>query len=292
MSRKLKFSKEEIQIAVSSSRSLSEAVRVLRENKILTKGANHKTIKSYIKKYNIDTQHFYGKGWLKGKTHSFKSKNHKSFSDILIESSDYLVTSSLKKKLLKHGLLENKCYIKQCPLNESNQWIGSKIVFHLDHINGISDDNRIENLRLLCPNCHSQTSTYVGKNKGVFKEEKEKTNSVIIRPIIAVGASPKSIDIKYHCKCGKEIKKRHKFCLACYKEILANRYKNVPKQTKINWPSKEELFEMVWKESSSQLSKKLGVSDTAIKKQCRKYGIEKPPRGYWAKQKSLQDKVT
>ena len=68
--------------------------------------------------------------------------------------------TSLKKRILRAGLLKNECYI--CGLKE---WLNKPIVLQLDHINGNNKDNRIENLRLLCPNCHSQTSTWCGKNK-------------------------------------------------------------------------------------------------------------------------------
>ena len=69
----------------------------------------------------------------------------------------------LKQKLLKENLIENKCAI--CGINE---WLGQPIVLQLHHINGDNTDNRIENLQLLCPNCHSQTDNYCGNaNKNV-----------------------------------------------------------------------------------------------------------------------------
>ena len=79
---------------------------------------------------------------------------------------------ALKSRLLITGLKENKCEI--CGITK---WNGNSLVIHLDHINGINNDNRLENLRMLCPNCHSQTSTYTGKNKN-------KTESVSDEDII------------------------------------------------------------------------------------------------------------
>ncbi len=66
----------------------------------------------------------------------------------------------IKKRLLQDGILENVC--SECGLRD--YWNDKPIVMHLDHINGVNNDNRITNLRMLCPNCHSQQETYAGRN--------------------------------------------------------------------------------------------------------------------------------
>jgi hypothetical protein len=66
---------------------------------------------------------------------------------------------NIKHRLIRAGLLENRC--EQCGLTE---WQGKPLTAHIDHINGIKSDHRLENLRMLCPNCHSQTDTYSGHN--------------------------------------------------------------------------------------------------------------------------------
>lgn len=80
-------------------------------------------------------------------------------SDLLVENRTQTSRTHLKMRLIREGLLQEQCY--ECGLIE---WRGIKLSLHLDHINGKAKDNRIENLRLLCPNCHSLTTTYAGKN--------------------------------------------------------------------------------------------------------------------------------
>jgi hypothetical protein len=74
--------------------------------------------------------------------------------------------STVKRHLLKAGILFNVC--EECGLDE---WRGKSISIQVDHRNGIRDDHRIENLRMLCPNCHSQTDTFGARNRGRNKTE-------------------------------------------------------------------------------------------------------------------------
>jgi hypothetical protein len=91
-----------------------------------------------------------------------------SLEDLLVENRKQTNRGYLKARLLKEGLLENKCYGINCNITDS--WLGKPLVLQLEHINGHNKDNRIENLCLLCPNCHSQTPTFAGKscNKNKF----------------------------------------------------------------------------------------------------------------------------
>ena len=98
---------------------------------------------------------------------TISEKNHKkgnpkySLEEILIENSSYTNRTRLKIRLLKEHLIEYKCAI----CGNKGEWNNQPLTLQLDHINGINNDNRIENLRFLCPNCHSQTETYSGRNK-------------------------------------------------------------------------------------------------------------------------------
>lgn len=84
-----------------------------------------------------------------------------SLEELLVKNCPYTNTTQIKKKLLELGLLKYQC---ACCGN-TGEWNGKPLRLQMDHINGDHFDNRIENLRILCPNCHSQTETYGGKNK-------------------------------------------------------------------------------------------------------------------------------
>jgi hypothetical protein len=80
-------------------------------------------------------------------------------TDLLKEGSKHQ-RGHIKRRLMSAGMIENRCM--ECGLTE---WRGKPLTVHIDHINGIRDDWRMENLRTLCPNCHSQTDTFAGRNR-------------------------------------------------------------------------------------------------------------------------------
>lgn len=149
------ISQETIDSVCSQSISRQETLKKLGLNPHT--GANINWINNKLKNTNKD--HWLGEGHLKDKTHNWASA--KPLSEILIENSSYLWNAALKKRLLKTDLLKYKCY--KCGISD---WLGIKLSLQLEHRNGDHTDNRIENLCLLCPNCHSQTNTFAGKNIG------------------------------------------------------------------------------------------------------------------------------
>ena len=144
-------SDDEFRLIVQTSYSYSECLRKLG---LQTKGGSSTDIlKKRIQELQCPTDHF-----------SMKNNpncRRYELTEILVEHSTYANISRLKQRLIHEGLLEYKCAI--CGISE---WNGAPLSLQLDHINGINDDHRLENLRFLCPNCHSQTDTYAGKNKG------------------------------------------------------------------------------------------------------------------------------
>lgn len=114
-------------------------------------------IKRRCEQLNISTEHF-------KKTSNGVKKI--PLEDILIENSTYKNTSRLKERLIKENYLEYKCAI----CGNVGIWQNKPLTLQLDHINGNHQDNRLENLRLLCPNCHTQTETYGSKRGAKSKD--------------------------------------------------------------------------------------------------------------------------
>jgi len=154
---KTKYEKNNLIVVIKTSYSLRE---VLYKLKVKQVGGNYKTLKKYIELYNINISHFTGQGYNVGDKFKQFSSNKIDLNDILINNSTYTNTTRLKKRLIKKELLKNKCY--ECGIDP--KWNNKILVLQLDHINGINNDNRLKNLRILCPNCHSQTKTFCGSN--------------------------------------------------------------------------------------------------------------------------------
>lgn len=153
---KRKFTDEQLINAVKTSLSKAEVMRKLN---LHAGGANYDTIKKCIKQLGLDTSHFTGAAWNQGSKYT-PVKPPTPLNQILIENSSWTNTNFLKKRLLREGYKEWKC--ECCGQTE---WLGKPIALELHHINGIKDDLRIENLQILCLNCHAFTDNYRGKKR-------------------------------------------------------------------------------------------------------------------------------
>jgi hypothetical protein len=139
----------------------------------------------------------------------------------------------LKKRLIKDGFAKDQC--SEC--GQLPEWNGKSLVLQLDHINGDNTDNSIENLRILCPHCHSQTETWGGKN-----------------------AQEKHVH-KHVCSLcgGRKENTKSKKCESC-------RNAEQKENTKIIWPSYDDVLQMTNELGFVAAGKQLGVSDNAVRK--------------------------
>lgn len=152
--RKRKWSEQDLYNAVKTSVSYRQVIKKLG---LKTAGGNYAQLKKYIKEYKIDISHFTGKGWNKGLKFNFVFKI--PLNKILKKNSQFQ-SYKLKNRLYKEGLKKEKC--EEC--GWSKKTASGRLPLELHHINGDFHDNRLDNLIILCPNCHSLKPNYRGLN--------------------------------------------------------------------------------------------------------------------------------
>lgn len=151
-----KWTREQLAVAVKSSSSLRQVISKLG---LIQAGGNYNQIRKYIDEYHLDSSHFKGRAWNKGIRGTIRP---------IIPTAQILVLDSgfqsfkLKKRLFAEGLKTPRC--EECGWNKRSE--DGRLPLELDHINGDSRDNRLANLRILCPNCHSLKPTHRGRNIG------------------------------------------------------------------------------------------------------------------------------
>lgn len=226
---KYDWSKERIKSIIKDCDSLTQ---VLEKLDIPRAGNNSNTLRKKLEEYNIDYSHFtYGNKSKKG------IENYVPVAEYL-DTNKYITTHRLKEKLFKEGIKKNECENPKCPC-KNGYWLDNPLVCQLHHINGDNTDNRLENLQILCPNCHSQTDNYCGQ----------------------ANKAP-----KYFCElCGKEKKtKSSRYCLECSAKL----------KRKVTRPGKEEIIEMFKKlHSFTSVGSAYNVSDKTIRNWCKQYDL-------------------
>ena len=155
MPKTKRWDKKSLTNAVKISTSIRQ---VLKHLGLVEAGGNYQQINKYIKLFAIDNKHFLGQASNKGK--KFLNRKKTPLNKILVKVSSFQ-SHKLKKRLFLENLKKKKCEL--CGWAKVS--MDGRIPLELDHINGNHYDNRIENLRILCPNCHSLQSTHRGRNK-------------------------------------------------------------------------------------------------------------------------------
>lgn len=275
MSKRKKYTKEDLEEAVKVSKSYAGVCRIIG---LSPRSTN--SVKKKIAEYKIDCSHFTGSGWSAGLTSGQCniSNRKKNIEEFLVKYSKNS-SGSIRKRLLAEGLKEAKC---ECC--EATEWLGAPIPLELHHVNGDHYDNRLENLLILCPNCHALTDSHMTKEMAALIQDNKVKSKEVLDSIVKLREKKISVEKKRtykrrrpklmhltkkkkrYCEvCGKEIKGRgHKYCsYDCARAAIS---KNVPEKNELINKFKELKH-------FTKVGLFYGVSDNAVIKWCKKYGI-------------------
>jgi hypothetical protein len=242
--RRPPFTESRLREVIAAASCWSDALRALG---MRCAGGNHATLKKYVSLWGISTEHFDPDV---GRRRAGR-RRQRPLSELLVRDSPF-DRGQLKKRLFAEGLKERRCEL----CGQDERWRGRRMSLILDHVNGVHDDNRLENLRIVCPNCAATLDTHCGRN-----------------PVLA---TPRPC-----VECGAEFVPRyaqHRYCsIQCVGAVSGRLATGVPRPAsrKVERPPYEKLRAEVEAEGFSAVGRRYGVSDNAVRKWMRQYARER-----------------
>ncbi len=230
-----RWTEPELRATVAASESLGEALRAFG---LRAAGGNYRQISAAIERWDISIAHFTYRKRRRAPSGSVGIP----LVEVLVEHSSYH-RGSLKRRLYAEEFKQRCCEL--CGLGE--EWNGARIALILDHVNGVHDDNRLENLRIVCPNCNATLPTHCGRNV-------EPTHP------------PRSC-----AECGLEFRPGRPETRFCSRACWHRTRRAVPRPElrRVERPPHEQLLAEIAATSWSAAGRKYGVSDNAIRKWVR-----------------------
>jgi hypothetical protein len=234
-----RYTEAEARAAIAASRSYSEALRRLG---MRAAGGNHRTIRRYAEEiWRISVDHFDPDTVRRDAL----ARPPIPLDDALVERSSY-PRGRLKERLFAEGLKARRCEL----CGQGELWRGRRMALILDHVNGVHDDNRLENLRIVCANCNATLDTHCGRNGRAPASERE-------------------------CPaCGREFlprSARHRYCSRTCGQRAPGRRGPQPERQRVARPPYEQLVREIDALGYLGVGRKYGVSDNAIRKWRRAY---------------------
>jgi hypothetical protein len=232
-----RYSEAAAREAIAASTNWSQALRRLG---LRAAGGNHAVLKRWAAIWGIPSDHF--APFADASRHLLRPIT--PLSEVLVEHSTYS-RSSLKRRLFADGLKPRRCEL----CGQGEEWRGRRLSLILDHINGVHDDNRLENLRIVCPNCAATLETHCARN--------------LPRPTCPT--------------CGEEFRRNRGgqtyCCLRCWHDSAV--FRAIDRKRKVARPSYEQLVADLRELSWTAVGAKYGVSDNAVRKWMRGYEAER-----------------
>lgn len=233
------YTEAELREVVARSSTLAE---VLRHFGLRAAGGNFRLLRRWLDTWQISTAHFTG-------TPPPRRREAIPLAEVLVRDSTYH-RGHLKERLYREGLKDRRCEL----CGQGEQWQGRVMALILDHINGVSDDNRLENLRIVCPNCAATLETHCGRKNR--------------RPLVD----------QAWARCGTPFRPRFAHQRYCSRECGSRwdrRGRPIPGARRVERPPYEELVAAVAKDGWSAVGRRYGVSDNAVRKWVRAYERER-----------------
>ncbi len=230
--------------------SLSYA-ETLRKLGLCATGGNWRTLRIWVERWGIPTDHFDSRAAQR----SGLQRLPRPLAEIMVEGSTYS-RSHLKERLYREGLKEPRC--EMC--GQGDLWYGRPMGLILDHVNGVRDDHRIDNLRIICPNCAATLDTHCGRRNRLAALDRE-------------------------ClRCGRAFRPRYARQRYCSRECgtrAPRSNRGVPNHElrRADRPPYDQLLREIAETSFSAVGRRYGVSHNAIRKWLRQYERERASPG-------------
>jgi hypothetical protein len=247
MGRRLSYSEAEARTAIAASKSWAESLRRLG---LCPTGGAWRVLKKHAAAWKISTDHF-DPGTARGANLKCKAR---PLAEVLVANSTY-GRQHVKRRLLTEGLKEPRCEL----CGQDEMWQGRPMSMILDHINGVRDDHRLENLRMVCPNCAATLDTHCGRRNRIERARRAclHCNKSFVPAYAKQRYCSRPCGVRWdRSSCGKR---------------AGRRGVPVPDARKVDRPPYEQLIREIEVTSYLAVGRKYGVSDNAVRKWVRFY---------------------
>jgi len=240
-----RYTETELRAAVAKARCLSD---VLRHFDLRAAGGNFRVLHTHLERWGISTEHFDPDGARRA-----GARPPVPLKDVLVAGSPYS-RRRVKERLYAEGIKRRACEL----CGQGEEWRGRRMGLVLDHINGIHDDHRLENLQIVCPNCAATLDTHCGRSNRL-----ERRRACLRCGVVFTARS-----------------QRQRYCSSACGSRWDRESRRTPRpeRRRVERPPPDELRAEIGRDGWSAVARRLGVSDNALRKWFRTAGQDPPRR--------------